>query len=113
MEYIPANESDKEYFRDLNEQCYRDLVRRQFGSWDSDPQSQIFDAKWETQRFQKIIVNDVVVGGIWVDENPQDNQLREIQIHPMYQNKGIGTLVERKVFPHLDTVLRARLNRFV
>lgn len=103
MEYIPANESDKEYFRDLNEQCYEDLARRQFGSWDAGLQSQAFDAKWETQQFQKIFVDDNVVGGIWVEENPQDNQLKEIQIHPMHQNKGIGTLVVQDVIKQAQT----------
>ena len=56
-----------------------------------------FDTKWQEQQFQKIIVNNEVVGGMWVDEHTKDNQLREIQIDPKHQRKGIGTLVVKDV----------------
>ncbi len=93
MDYIPANDSDKAYFRELNEECYRDVVTRQLGSWDSGLQSLGFDAKWKEHRFSKIAFDDQIVGGVWVDELDDSRQLREIQIHPTYQRRGIGTKV--------------------
>lgn len=97
MDYRPADDSDKAYFRELNEVCYRDVVARQFGSWDSDQQSMGFDVKWKEQRFSKIVIDDQVVGGVWIDELDDFRQLREIQIHPTYQGRGIGTKVVRDV----------------
>ena len=97
MDYIPADDSDKTYFRELNEECYRDVVIRQFGSWDSDLQRLGFDAKWQEQRFSKIVIEDQIVGGVWVDELDDFRQIREIQIHPMHQGQGIGTRVVQDV----------------
>ncbi len=97
MEYKPADDTDKFYFRELNEACYRDLVTRQFGSWNSALQLVGFDVKWQTHRFSKIIIGGQVVGGVWVDDLDDFRQLREIQIHPDYQSQGIGTRVVQDV----------------
>ena len=93
MQYSPADDSDKLYFQDLHEQCYQDVVTRQFGSWESKVQRLNFSAKWLAQQFDKIIVDGQVVGGIWIDENDEFRQIREIQIHPTYQGRGIGNRV--------------------
>jgi ribosomal protein S18 acetylase RimI-like enzyme len=97
MEYSPADDSDKPYFQDLNEQCYRDVVTRQFGSWDPKTQRLNFNTKWPAQQFSKIIMDGNVVGGIWLDEHDEFRQIREIQIHPTYQGQGIGTRVVQDV----------------
>ena len=97
MEYSPANESDKSYFQDLHEQCYRDVVTRQFGSWEFKVQRLNFNAKWPAHQFSKIIIDGQVVGGIWIDEHDEYRQIREIQIHPTYQGQGIGTRVMQDV----------------
>jgi ribosomal protein S18 acetylase RimI-like enzyme len=97
MEYSPAVDSDKPYFQDLHEQCYRDVVTRQFGSWEPKTQRLNFDARWLVQQFSKIIIDGNVVGGIWLDEHDEFRQIREIQIHPTYQGQGIGTRVVQDV----------------
>ncbi len=93
MEYLSADPGDKAYFKALNEACYRDVISRQFGSWDTELQSDNFDAKWQQQDFKKILVDGKVVGGVWLEELADVFQLREIQIHPDYQGHGIGTKV--------------------
>ena len=95
MRFEPATESDKEYFRALSRACYEDVISRQFGPWDDLHQNQSFEAKWLENNFRKIYVNDALVGGVWIDDNPEFIQLREIQIHPNYQGMGIGTEVVR------------------
>jgi len=97
MEYSPADDSDKSYFQELHEQCYRDVVTRQFGSWESKIQRLNFNAKWPAQQFSKIIMDGLVVGGIWIDEHDEFRQVREIQIHPTYQGQGVGTRVMQDV----------------
>lgn len=98
MRYEPATEDDKEYFRALNRACYETVVVRQFGLWDEVHQNQSFETKWPTNHFRKVFADDELVGGIWIDEHPDLIQLREIQIHPHYQGRGIGTrLVQAEI----------------
>ncbi len=97
MEYSRADDTDKSYFKELHEECYRDVVTRQFGSWESKVQRLNFNAKWLAQQFSKIIIDGEVVGGIWIDEHDEYRQIREIQIHPTFQGQGIGTRVMQDV----------------
>ncbi len=91
MRYEPATEDDKDYFRALNRACYEDVIVRQFGLWDVVSQNKSFETKWPTNNFRKVFVEDNLVGGVWIDEHPEFIQLREVQIHPNFQGKGIGT----------------------
>jgi ribosomal protein S18 acetylase RimI-like enzyme len=93
MRFESVTESDKEYFRALNRACYEDVVSQQFGHWDDEHQNHSFEMKWSENNFRKIYVDDALVGGVWIDDNPEFIQLREIQIHPTYQGRGIGIAV--------------------
>ena len=96
IRYESASEDDKHYFHALNRACYEEVIERQFGPWDEDHQNGTFEIKWPTQNFRKIFVEDALVGGVWIDDAPDFVQLREIQIHPDYQGRGIGTEVIRQ-----------------
>ena len=114
---IPADASDKEYFANLSELVYRDLVRSQTGSWDSVYENGKFDEKWKEQSFQKVFVSGVLVGGFWLQEFNSHFQLREIQIHPDHQNQGIGSsilldLTERSVTDGKELRLRVLKSSF-
>jgi len=61
------------------------------GPWDSVVERSKFDQKWKEQEFQKIYLSGELVGGIWVQRFDSHFQLREIQIHPDFQNRGVGT----------------------
>ena len=96
--FVPCSDEDKTYFRQLNEHAYRTLVVQQFGYWDSDIQGNNFETKWLEQEFQKIYVDDLLIGGIWVQEFQKYHQLREIQLWPDFRNQGFGTrLVEAEI----------------
>lgn len=88
-----AADNDKPYFHALNRACYEEVVGRQFGPWDEDHQNRNFENKWRTQNFCKIFVGDQLVGGLWVDDGPEVVQIREIQIHPDHQGRGLGTRI--------------------
>ncbi|HKI73502.1 MAG TPA: GNAT family N-acetyltransferase [Pseudomonadales bacterium] len=96
-EYEPATDADKEYFEALNEACYTDVVTRQFGRWDPEFQRTNFNTKWQTHAYRKILVEGKVCGGFWVEEQAGWRQLRELQIHPRFQGRGIGTHILRWV----------------
>ena len=91
MQFIKATEADKEYFANLNELAYRTVVERQLGCWDVEKEREKFDAKWREQSFEKVYINGALVGGFWIQEFEEYIQLRELQIHPRFQNQGIGT----------------------
>ena len=97
MHYELATESDKPYFQDLNRACYETVVEQQFGAWDDAFQQQNFNTKWQGHNFHKIIVGGEVVGGVWVEDHGTHLHLREIQIHPRHQNRGLGTAVLQDV----------------
>lgn len=97
MELVPADEADKKYFEELNETVYRGLIEKQLGSWNSGFEKDKFEEKWKEHNFQKILVDNQTVGGIWVQELESHYQLREIQIHPDFQNRGIGTQLIKAV----------------
>ncbi|MFT5100635.1 MAG: GNAT superfamily N-acetyltransferase [Patiriisocius sp.] len=86
-----ATADDEPYFRDLNRACYEAVIALQFGHWDEELQNQSFEAKWPTNNFRKVLFDRQLIGGIWIDENVDFIQLREIQIHPTFQGRGIGT----------------------
>lgn len=110
MKLIPATKQDKEYFRALCEIVYRDLVETQFGSWDTNTEHQKFNKKWKEQEFQKIYLQDELIGGIWIQEFEDYFQLREIQIHPLFQNQGIGTtLLQQLIKRSIETKKEVRL----
>jgi ribosomal protein S18 acetylase RimI-like enzyme len=97
VHYEPATEADKEYFRNLNHSCYRDVIKRQFDKWDQEQQDRNFEEKWPTNNFLKVIADDCVIGGVWVDEHSDYLQLHEIQIHPDFQGRGYGSTVVSNV----------------
>ena len=93
ISFEPATEEDKAYFQALGRACYEDVVTRQFGQWDEVLQRQNFEVKWPEHNFRKIMVDDVLVGGVWTDDFADYVQLREIQIHPDFQGQGIGAAI--------------------
>lgn len=111
-ELVPVTKDDKEYFRQLNELSYKDVVKRQFGKWDEKFQAEAFEKKWLEQSFKKIIIEGRMVGGIWVQEVDDYLQLRDIEIHPDYRNQGLGTkllLAEIKRANQLQKKLRLQV----
>jgi len=96
----PASENDKAFFKALNKAVYINLVEEHLGGWDPVFQDQHFENKWAEHNFSFILLDDVQIGGIWVNDFEDYIRLREIQILPEYQNRGIGTglineLIER------------------
>ncbi len=87
----PANDEDKDFLFLLNETVYRSLVEKINGVWDDKFQREYFDQKWEKADYQIIEKNKIKIGAIWVEYEPDQHTLKEIQILPKFQNNGIGT----------------------
>ena len=82
------------------------------GGWTNNQYEEAFQSTWNNQAFRKIYIGDQLIGGIWVEEHQGYWQLREIQIEPKYQGKGIGTevlLAEIERARSASTELRLRV----
>ena len=93
----PMTEADKEQVRDLNQRCYRDLVERQFGKWDEEVQRQFFENKWDSAKFQKILIDGKMAGLLSLQRHADHLFLSEIQVAPEFQGHGIGTTILRDI----------------
>ena len=86
----PAIEADKAYLKRLFRLVYQDVVTRQFGQWDAEKYDRYIDETWPEQRYEILQLDGEDIGAIWVSREPDHVFLKEIQIDPRHQNKGIG-----------------------
>lgn len=93
-----AKADDRAFAEMLHERCYKDVVVRQFGSWDPEFQKQSFERKWHPQHYQIIVYNGMAVGVLSEERKPDHFFLSEIQIDPSVQNQGIGTEILTDLF---------------
>ena len=70
---------------------------------DVDRQTEFFEASWAPSRYQKILVDEILVGVLV--RTVDDNQvvLDEIQIDPDHQGRGLGTKVMHDVIRDADS----------
>ena len=87
----PAKDEDKDFLYSLNRAVYRTLVERINGKWDEKFQKEYFEQKWNKAGYQIIEKDNTKIGTIWIEYEPDLHTLKEIQILPDFQNKGIGT----------------------
>ena len=97
MRCSAATEDDKGFLKDLNREVYEPVVIRQFGVWDDAFQDRHFEEKWAVQNYQIVELSGQRVGAIWLSEESDHLWLREIQISPPHQNRGIGTKLLMKM----------------
>jgi ribosomal protein S18 acetylase RimI-like enzyme len=69
------------------------VVERQFGSWDESQQDSFFDRDWAGGDFEVIEYDGAPCGYVCIESRPDDVHVREINIDPLFQRRGIGTAV--------------------
>src|ERR1035437_4377210 len=93
----PATDSDVAFAREAHHGAYRDVVLSQFGTWDDAEQDRYFDSDWRGARFDIILTDNTASGYTAVEYRPDDVHVRELVIHPQWQNRGIGTTFLKQV----------------
>ena len=88
----PASEQDRAFLYALHCQTIRQVIERSWG-WDEAWQRRDFD-----RRFSECLVSIIesegrAVGGLMVESKPDSVYVRELQVLPEYQGRGIGTRV--------------------
>lgn len=97
VELRKATDRDKEFLHDLNRTVYREVVIEQFGIWDDDHQSKYFEQKWKEAEYQIVELENQRIGTIWIMEEMDHIRIRELQILPEFQRRGIGTELMKRV----------------
>ena len=88
-----ASDADRALAELLHELCYKDVVIRQFGEWDSALQRQFFERKWQPEQYTVIVCEGESIGVLAAHHEADHLFLSEILIHPSQQNQGIGSAI--------------------
>lgn len=86
-----AQVSDHRFLEQLHHAAYREVVTRQFGSWNEPDQDAFFEQSLREADFHIVELDGAPVGAIGVRQHPDHIALAEMQILPEYQNEGIGS----------------------
>ncbi|HMO19294.1 MAG TPA: GNAT family N-acetyltransferase [Oligoflexia bacterium] len=104
MSTITYREADKdedlEFGRTVHHSAYRDVVIRQFGSWDEPLQDVFFKEGWNRAPHKIVLLDDVPIGVLSIAIFLDHLFLSELQILPKYQGKGFGTAIARELMDY-------------
>lgn len=87
----PATSEDTSWARGVHHAAIRETVESQFGSWDETQQDLFFTNDWNGGEFEVIEFDGVPCGYVCIEERADDVHLRELDIDPAFQRRGIGT----------------------
>jgi GNAT superfamily N-acetyltransferase len=91
----PATPADTPWARGVHHAAIRETVERQFGVWDEAQQDRFFANDWNGGAFEIIEFEGVPCGYVCIEIRPDDVHVRELDIDPAFQRRGIGTAVLR------------------
>jgi GNAT superfamily N-acetyltransferase len=105
MNVRPATSADTPFLRRLHHEAYRDVVVRQFGSWDERAQDGWFEASLADAEFSVVEEDGKPIGAVGLKDAPNQVCLVELQILPDHQGRGFGSALLRE---QLDRARRLR-----
>lgn len=93
----PATDDDYDFLYELHVASIRPSVEATWG-WDDAFQAEYFHSHWDPANRQIICANGVDIGTLKLEQHrPEAIFLALIEVHPDYQDQGIGTQVIRDV----------------
>lgn len=102
----PATTADYPWLWDLKRRTMRPYVEQTWGSWDEPAQEAFFRRNYRSDTVQVLVVEGRNAGLLHLERETAALFLANLQIHPDFQNRGLGTAVIRDV---LATGRRLRL----
>lgn len=93
----PARNADYAWSWELKRLTMRPYVEATWGVWDDVAQEDFFRQNFRSDVVQIIEVDGRDAGLLHVEKEPAELFLANVQIHPAYQNRGLGTAVIKTV----------------
>lgn len=93
----PATAGDYAWLWELKRLTMRPYVEQTWGGWDELAQEAFFRRSYRSDLVQIVLVEEQYAGLLHVEREPAELFLANIQIHPKFQNRGLGTAVIRTV----------------
>jgi ribosomal protein S18 acetylase RimI-like enzyme len=112
MSIRPATPADTPFLRQLHHRAYRDVVVRQFGSWDEAAQDGWFEKGLAEADFGVVEEQGQAIGTVGLKDFPDRVELVELQLLPEWQGRGLGTALLRAELERaqrLDKPVRLRV----
>src|SRR3954453_5192270 len=88
-----ATIADADFALTVHHQAYRDVIERQYGTWDESTQDKFFAAAWAASAHDIVVCDDVRCGYVCIEDRIDHIYVREIVIAPDFQRRGIGTRI--------------------
>jgi ribosomal protein S18 acetylase RimI-like enzyme len=92
-----ATAEDYDLARRWHHAAFRDVVLRQFGTWDEARQDDFFDDAWTPEAKEIIVVDGVESAYCVVEHRDNAIYLVDLVISPEYQCRGIGSAILRSL----------------
>jgi ribosomal protein S18 acetylase RimI-like enzyme len=92
-----ASPSDDVWLDELRRDVYRDLFEATWGGWDEPRHQRHFAECMKLGGISIIEIDGARVGMVQLCEVSDGVEVREIQVEPRHQNRGVGTAVLRDV----------------
>ena len=108
IRFRPAVENDFDFLYALHRATMKEYVNKTWG-WVDAVQETRFRKNYIPSRIQIITLVGNNIGMISVEETDEETYLHVIEIHPTYQQQGLGTAIIQKIIEGLH----AKRNRFV
>jgi ribosomal protein S18 acetylase RimI-like enzyme len=93
----PSCDTDIDFAREAHHRAYHDVSIQQFGPWDEQAQDKYFQTGWTSHPHEIILCDGILCGYTCIEERPHDVHVRELVIHPDFQNRGVGSFLLRQV----------------
>ncbi len=103
---IPATQAEYQWLWELKRVTMQAYVEQTWGLWDDVAQEAFFQRNFRSDTVQLIMVAGRKAGLLEIAREPREMFLANIQIHPDFQNRGLGTAVIENV---LETCRLLRL----
>ena len=99
IETRKTTKEDTDFARETHHSAYRDVVIRQFGTWNENDQDHFFQESWNSEASQVITCDGTPCGYVYTETQPDRLVLHELVIRPEFQGRGIGSKI-------LDNIVR-------
>ena len=100
----PASAADYTWLWDLKRLTMRPYVEETWGTWDDATQEAFFRKNFSSETVQIIMVDGQSAGLLNIEKEPAELFLANLQIHPTFQNRGLGTAVLHNVLETAQTL---------